>query len=98
MTSTTDSEVLFEDSDSSNEGDFVSMIMDNIGKIPWKIAIILFILYIIINSDIFVNKVLSNITGTAVDGTITSKGIIVSGMILSIMYVLTDFLQKMDYI
>jgi hypothetical protein len=95
----TDSEILFSDSDKDGErgGDFVSMITDNFSKIPWKIAVFLFIIYIIINSDIFMNSVLKRFDGVSELG-VTQKGIFISGLFMAMSYVVLDFCNNMNYI
>lgn len=60
-----------------------------------KIASLLFIIFIILNSDIFVEGVLSKfISGTydASGDKITEKGIVISGMLLAFAYIFIDFL------
>jgi hypothetical protein len=60
-----------------------------------KIASILFILFIILNSDIFVEGVLSKFINGTYDAScdkITEKGIVISAMILSLSYIFIDFL------
>lgn len=63
-----------------------------------KIAFILFLLYCILNTDLFIelaflNKYISNAYDTKTDK-ITEKGIIISGIILSLCYLLIDILDK----
>jgi hypothetical protein len=62
-----------------------------------KIAVLLFFIYIILNLDIFIDNVLSkvflNVYDTNTDK-ITSKGIIINGMIISVIYILLDMLDK----
>lgn len=60
-----------------------------------KIATLLFIIFIILNSDIFVEGVLSKfINGTydSCEDKITEKGIVISAMLLSLSYIFIDFL------
>lgn len=62
-----------------------------------KIAFILFLLYYILNSDIFVELGLNNIFRNAYDKVndkITEKGIIIAGIFLSLSYLLIDLLDK----
>jgi hypothetical protein len=60
-----------------------------------KIAGLLFIIFIILNSDIFVECVLSKFIYGTYDpfgDKITEKGIVVSAMLLSFSYIFIDFL------
>ncbi len=66
-----------------------------------KVAFLIFILYIIINSDIFVENILSKfIKGTYDQSTdkCTEKGILVSGIVLSLLYIVIDLIYENDYI
>lgn len=63
----------------------------------FKIAFMLCLIYYILNSDRFVEfgleKLFSN-TYDKINDKITEKGIVISGIILSICYLLIDFLDK----
>ena len=66
-----------------------------------KLSIILFFLYIILNLDIFIENVLSKIFNNVYDNEndkITNKGIIINGIILSMIYMLLDLLNKKNII
>ena len=66
-----------------------------------KLGIILFFLYIILNLDIFIENVLSKIFNNVYDNEndkITNKGIIINGIILSMIYMLLDLLNKKNII
>lgn len=62
-----------------------------------KIGFILFLLYYILNSDIFIdlglNKLFSNCYDR-VNDKITEKGIIISGILLTLLYLTIDLLEK----
>lgn len=66
-----------------------------------KLALLLFITYYILNTDIFIEKGLSRMFCNVYDSThdkFTDKGIIISGIILSMCYILYDFLDKKNII
>lgn len=66
-----------------------------------KIAFLIFLFYTILNTDTFVENVLSKIFNNIYDSkndTVTCKGIIISGIILSVIYMLLDMLDKKDII
>lgn len=73
-------------------GDFA---LDCGNNISFKIAGILFILYVILNTDVFIDNILKSFVG-AVDehGVILNKGIIISGVFLSISYIVLDFMNN----
>jgi hypothetical protein len=67
-----------------------------------KIAFLLFLLYYILNTDIFIelafsNNLLSNVYDR-VNDKITEKGIVISGIILSLCYLIIDMLDKKNII
>lgn len=66
-----------------------------------KIAFLLFCIYIILNSDIFIefslSKMFSNIYDP-INDKITNKAIIISGLCLSLSYIILDILDKKEII
>jgi hypothetical protein len=66
-----------------------------------KIAFLLFCVYIILNSDIFIefslSKMFCNIYDP-VNDKVTNKAIIITGLCLSISYIIIDILDKKDII
>jgi len=90
-------EKLFEDGSDVEEeeeiekkGDLNHMLINGISDMNIKIAIMLAFLYIILNSEIFIDNVLSKIDGTLDDGRTTNKGVFVSSLLLAIGYILID--------
>lgn len=66
-----------------------------------KIAFLLFLTYYIFNTDIFIEKGLGRIFKNVYDSThdrLTEKGIIISGIMLSLFYILYDMLDKKNII
>ncbi len=79
----------------SKKNDFLSVGIDILGNINYKVAIFLFLVGLIIFSDLFVNKVLNIIDGTvSTDGTsTTTKGTVLQLMLLCILYIVVDLLN-----
>lgn len=64
-----------------------------------KMAIFLFIIFILVSSDVFIEKVLSGKDSTYVEGRYaTSKGTMVQGILLVFGYILVSILISCDYI
>jgi len=66
-----------------------------------KIAFFLFMLFIILNTDIYAENILSRLFKNSYEAstdTITEKGIIISGMILAFSYIILDLLYENDLI
>jgi hypothetical protein len=100
-----DSDPIFIISDEKKEnetGDLYQLSNNFYDLLNIKIAFILFLLYYILNTDIFVELAFSNkVLSDAYDSTsdkITEKGIIISGIILSLCYLVIDMLDKKNII
>lgn len=66
-----------------------------------KISFILFITFILLNTDIFADNCLRKIASGTYDSSqdkITAKGVMISAMILSITYILVDLLVSKNII
>jgi hypothetical protein len=95
------SEPLFKSDDSSQDNDEESPKHDGFdifgsifGRMNIWIAILLFIVFIIINLTVFVDEILKKISSdfVAADGNPTSSGILVQGVFLSVAYIIIDLL------
>jgi hypothetical protein len=94
------SESLYKDKDvddeetSSSKHDAFDIFGSIFSKVHIWTAILLFILYIVINTSFFVDDILKKISPdfVATDGNPTSNGIIVQGVFLSIGYIILDLL------
>jgi hypothetical protein len=66
-----------------------------------KIAFMIFIAYILMNTDIFAESILSKISKKNYDmnsDKITGRGIIISAMMLSLFYIIIDLLASSNII
>ncbi len=69
-----------------------------IGTQTLKISVLLFLLFILLSSDVFIDRVLSSVS-TYVEGRhCTTKGMIAQGVLLSIGYIIIHTLVSYDYI
>ncbi len=62
-----------------------------------KTAFILFIVFVMFSTDIFAERVLNKLTDGSYDSAndrLTSKGIIMTGMLISVVYILIDLLVQ----
>ncbi len=62
-----------------------------------KMALFIFVAYIIINSDIFAMKILQTIspkTWCVQEGQITDYGVVMSGAVLAVSYLIFDLLNQ----
>jgi hypothetical protein len=79
--------------------DDITSIFDALGSKVIKMALLLFMLFMFICSDVFIDRVLSNKEDTYVSGrAVTRKGIMAQGLILSMMYILFHILMECGYV
>jgi hypothetical protein len=71
-------------------GDFPSLFADLFMKIPWKLAFFLFILFIILTSDVFIDKCLRKVPGSVSNMTSTNKGTIVQAIVLVLFFIILN--------
>ena len=102
------SEPLFKDSSSaddddtepSNKHDGFDLFGNLFKKLNIWTAILLFILFIVLNTSFFIEDVMKKINSnwTTNDGNLTSNGVIVQGLFLSLGYIIIDLLVSSDII
>lgn len=92
---TADSEDIFTD---NSYPDDITSIAGAIGFKNFKIAFFLFILFIFISSDVFIDRILSG-SGNYTEGRhVTGKGALAQGIILSLGYIIISCLVACEYI
>lgn len=81
--------------DKDEKHDFGDVFGGIISSIPWTMAFLLLILYLFINSNIFVMDVLKPMYPDAIDIDRTNNlGTIISGVVLVLGYIILDILGK----
>lgn len=79
----------------TKKDDFSDMLVNANKQFSWKIAGLLFIVYLILNSDIFIENVLGGISQTLHDkNDPTDIGIIVSGLLMVIAYIIFSVIRE----
>jgi len=74
---------------------FISIIADFFGNVNYKLIIILFLIYVFLMSDLFIDKVLSKVSGTTENrNQLTPKGTLVNGLLMILLYMTADLLIK----
>jgi hypothetical protein len=63
-------------------------------RFPLFGAIVVFIIFIVINTDFFINNVLAKKESLVSDGQVTSSGVFVQGFLLVLLYVIFDIMHK----
>lgn len=74
----------------SKNGGFAAAIGKGIYNLPWLHMLLMFLIYLFLNTDIFVESVLGRSPSLAVDGHPTGWGVVVSGMLLIILVLVAD--------
>lgn len=72
---------------SKSRTDFGPMVIDGVSQIPFKMMVILYILYMVFNSDIFNERVLSKVDGAIEFGSQPSSyGVAIVGLLFVIFF------------
>jgi hypothetical protein len=82
---------------SKNNGDLFHICSKVYDNMKIKLAGILFVVFIILNSDIYAENILAKFFTNSYDNscdTITEKGIIISGILMIIIYIILDSLYE----
>ena len=74
--------------------DFAGLLISAGNTINWKKVILLWLVFIIMNTEIFIEKFLEKFDGAVHGDRITMKGVFVSSIFLSISYILIDMLYN----
>lgn len=71
-------------------GDFPSLFADLFMRINWKMSFFLFLFFIILTSDIFIDKFLRKIPDSVNNMTSTNKGTVIQGVVLVLFFIIMD--------
>ena len=94
----------FEDFDSNNtksskkNDDLASAFVGFFTTINYKILFFIFVIFLFISSDVFIDKALSRIDGAVEYKTPTTKGTFIQGFFLVFLYMIIDITIKMEWI
>lgn len=86
------------DSEIIGEPDDLTSMVGIIGFKPIKISIFIFIMFILINSNVFIDRILSKNKSYVEGRIVTEKGALVQGLLLSLWYLLINTLITHDFI
>ncbi len=78
--------------------DFMNMITDAASKIQVKLFSFIFVIFLIISSDVFVTKILGNIRGAVDYKYPTNWGVIIQGLFLVVAAMIMDFVIRVGMI
>jgi hypothetical protein len=88
-----------EDIVNTNVPDDVTSMITGLGVGTIKTAVFLFILFILISSDVFIDRILSSTDNSYAEGRqCTTKGTVVQGILLSLGFIIIHTLVSYEYI
>lgn len=70
--------------------DFASLITDGLGGIQYKLVLFLFLIFLIITSDVFTNRVLTSFKGAVDYKSPTNYGAFLQGIFLVLFYIIIN--------
>lgn len=70
--------------------EFSTVIADAVGGINIKVMISLFLIFMVITSDVFVTRVLANVNGATDYKHATNYGTFLQGMLLVLLFLIVD--------
>lgn len=79
--------------------DFGQMLREVVGMIPVKMMFIMFAIYMFLNSDVFINRVMARVNGAVnFTDTLSTYGTVITGVLLVMMYAVFDILVRKDVV
>lgn len=76
----------------NSKNDIGGLLININSSINWKKVFLLWLIYILINTEIFIDKFLVNINGCIDNNNITMKGTFIISIILVVVYIFIDLL------
>lgn len=72
--------------------DFASILFDLASRVQFKLLVFMFIVFIIISSDVFIGRALARVKGAVEHKQPTSYGVILQGVFLTLSVLILDIL------
>lgn len=83
---------------SDKPDNFTMLLVDGLSGIPYKQMMFLFVIYLILSSDVFINRVLAQFKGAVDFKQPSNYGIMIQGILLIIMFGIVDICAKQKII
>lgn len=87
-----------EDLDKKRPDDLTSAFMGFFSTLNYKLLLFLFLIFLLVTSDIFVEKILGKIDGATSHRDPTTKGTFIQGFFLVFFYMIMDLVTKLGFI
>lgn len=78
--------------------DFGNVVVAGASTIKYKHVLFIFLIFLLLASDTFIMRMLSRVDGAVTYKYATSKGVIIQGIILVILFMIFDFLVERNII
>ena len=95
---TIDFEDFSPDDSNRKHDDLSSVFVGFFATLNYKILFFIFIIFLFISSDVFIDKALSNIDGSVEYKTPNTKGTFIQGILLVFLYMIIDLVIKLGFI
>lgn len=79
-------------------GDLGSLVYEIVRSANVKIAVLLFVILVFVNTTVFIDRILNKWPGTTDSGQLTERGVIIQSMLICLVYIILDMLISHKYI
>jgi hypothetical protein len=76
----------------SISGNFITILVESLGKIQYKFLGLIFIMFIFISSDVFIERILSNFESAVEIRSVTNYGIMLQGIFFVLGFIVLEIL------
>jgi hypothetical protein len=76
----------------------ITSLMEAVGKIQFKFLILLFVMFVFISSDVFIDRILVSFDGATELHSTTNYGVVLQGLFLVLGYVMLEILVDQNII
>lgn len=76
----------------------MALMLDVLGRLQYKHAGLLFLIFIVVCIDLFDEHVTSKFSGAIMGGELTGYGLLIKGLLVTILYLSIDALIKLNVI
>jgi hypothetical protein len=87
-----------KDAKNKKPNELAEMIIAPFTVISFKSCILLFIIFLFVSSNVFIDQFLSGFENVLSDGQLTNKGIVIQGTFLVLFYILSQIILEFDLI
>lgn len=79
---------------SKKKDDLIAPLTDSLCNLNFKLLILIFIIFILVNYELFDRYVMKYFSDTVYEDKLTSYGIVIKGIIFVLLYIISDILVE----